>query len=360
MTEKPSKKKQHYIHRFYLKYFSRNSSGTHISLYNIHSKRHIQLADLRHQCYENYFYGKGDESIEEELSVIEGFASQALNDIASNLMLPSNMEHLQHLRLFTFIQSARTFRSAKETNDFVNFQANAIMKRDNRVKDIANKVRIQSDNAAILNIRTFLKSIPIVQDLRCKLLVNETRIPFVTSDQPVIRYNQFAEQKGFLGGSLGVACQGLQIFFPIGAKSGQTDPLFSAEVDPKIANEVSQIIALLEIKQDTTAVFKLAKVIENLLVELYEKDPGLMELTKSNGRKSPVFADYLEFAKIKGIVSKEDYHLISILKIIRNEEAHDLAIEKEKSRIVAAFLSGIALILSLCKLLRKQTAPIPD
>lgn len=131
------------------------------------------------------------------------------------------------------------------------------------------------------------------------------------------------------------------------------------DVDPKIATEVTQILALLEIKQDTTAVLKLAKVIENLLIELYQNDLELKELSKSNGRKVPVFADYLEFAKIRGVLSKEDYHLISVLKIIRNEEAHDLAIEKEKSRIVAAFLSGIALILSLCELLKMKKIPIP-
>ena len=44
------------------------------------------------------------------------------------------------------------------------------------------------------------------------------------------------------------------------------------EIDPKIANELSQIVSLLEIKQDTTAILKLAKIIENLLKELYNDD----------------------------------------------------------------------------------------
>lgn len=132
------------------------------------------------------------------------------------------------------------------------------------------------------------------------------------------------------------------------------------EIDPKISTELGQIVALLEIKQNTTAVMKLAKIIENLLKELYKGDPELKELAKANGRKTPVFADHLEHAKNKNVISKEDYHLLSIMKIIRNEEAHDLAVHKEKSRILAAFISGLGLVLGLCRMLKKKSiAPDP-
>lgn len=127
------------------------------------------------------------------------------------------------------------------------------------------------------------------------------------------------------------------------------------EVDPKLSSELGQIVGLLEIKQDATAVLKLAKIIENLLKELYKDDAELKELAKTKGRKSPVFADYLEHARNKEIFSSEDYHLLSILKIIRNEEAHELDIRKEKSRIIAVFISGLGLVLGLCRLLNKKT-----
>lgn len=127
------------------------------------------------------------------------------------------------------------------------------------------------------------------------------------------------------------------------------------EIDPKLANELGQIVGLLEIKQDATAVLKLAKIIENLLKELYKDDTELKEFAKTKGRKSPAFADYLEHARNKEIFSGEDYHLLSILKIIRNEEAHELGIRKEKSRIIAVFISGLGLVLGLCRLLNKKT-----
>ena len=101
------------------------------------------------------------------------------------------------------------------------------------------------------------------------------------------------------------------------------------EVDPRIANELGQMIALLEIKQDTSAIFKLAKILENLLKELYKNDKELRILAESNGRKNPAFADYLQHAKNNKLISSEDFHLLSVLKIIRNEEAHDLDVHKE-------------------------------
>jgi hypothetical protein len=130
------------------------------------------------------------------------------------------------------------------------------------------------------------------------------------------------------------------------------------EIDPKIAGELGQILALLDIKQDTTAVLKLAKIIENLLIEFYKGDIAVMELAKMNNRKSPVFADYLQHAMNKRVVSKEDFHLLSIMKIIRNEEAHKLDIKKEKSRIIAAIIAGLGLILTLCNLLKKKSISI--
>ena len=129
----------------------------------------------------------------------------------------------------------------------------------------------------------------------------------------------------------------------------------NSEVEPKIANELTQISALLEIKQDNSAVLKLAKIIENLLIELYEGDIKIKDVAKLNNRKNPVFADYIELGRNEKIISSEDYHLLSVLKIIRNDEAHQLDIKKDKSRIVSSLICGIGLVLGLCRILKKKT-----
>lgn len=127
------------------------------------------------------------------------------------------------------------------------------------------------------------------------------------------------------------------------------------EVDPRVATELAQIVTLLDVKQDNSAILKLTKIIENLLKELYKGDIQLKELAKGNGRKSPVFADHLEHAKNKNIISSEDYHLLSVMKSIRNDEAHELAVSKHKSKIFASFIAGLSLVLGLCRLLKKKT-----
>lgn len=127
------------------------------------------------------------------------------------------------------------------------------------------------------------------------------------------------------------------------------------DIEPQIARELSQIAELIEIKQDTTAVQKLAKIIENLLKELYDKDEEVKNIAKANGRKTPVFADYLQHAKNKQLILAEDFHLLSVMKIIRNQEAHELGVKKEKSRILASFISGIGMVLMLCRILKKKS-----
>jgi hypothetical protein len=127
------------------------------------------------------------------------------------------------------------------------------------------------------------------------------------------------------------------------------------EVEPKIASELTQISALIEIKQDNSAVLKLAKIIENLLIELFKGDIKVKEIAKQSNRKKPVFADYIEHGRNENVISSEDYHQLSVLKIIRNEEAHQLDIKKDKSRIVSPFICGVGLVLALCRMLKKKS-----
>jgi len=130
------------------------------------------------------------------------------------------------------------------------------------------------------------------------------------------------------------------------------------EIDSSVSNELGQIAALIEIKQETKALMALAKIIENLLKQLYKGDEKLKEIATENKRKNPSFADYLELARLNGIISSEDYHLISVLKIIRNEEAHELNVQKEQSRIIVTFITGFATILTLTKMIKSIiTAP---
>jgi hypothetical protein len=57
--------------------------------------------------------------------------------------------------------------------------------------------------------------LPITFDLCFKLVINKTKEPFITSDHPVVLYNQFLEPRKKYGNNTGLACKGLEIFLPI-------------------------------------------------------------------------------------------------------------------------------------------------
>jgi len=60
-----------------------------------------------------------------------------------------------------------------------------------------------------------LQVFPVVVDLKGKLLLNQTGVPFITSDNPVVRYNQFLEHRVPGGTNTGLATKGLQVFLPV-------------------------------------------------------------------------------------------------------------------------------------------------
>jgi len=125
-----------------------------------------------------------------------------------------------------------------------------------------------------------------------------------------------------------------------------------SDLDADTKNELIAIAALIEINQETKALSALAKIIENLLKKLYKNDEGFKTEFSKQKRKTPTFHDYLEYAHKTGLINKEDYHLVSVLKIIRNEEAHELNVQKEQSRIVSTFITGLGIVMLLTKKLK--------
>ncbi len=78
----------------------------------------------------------------------------------------------------------------------------------------------------------------------------------------------------------------------------------NADVEPEISNELSQIAALIEIKQETKAILSIVKIVESLLVRIYSDDQRLNEVAMTNGRKRPAFMDHLDLALLDKIITR--------------------------------------------------------
>lgn len=211
----PNNKKHHYVPRFYLKRFSSNKKS--ICLYNITHKRRIINANLRNQCYKDYFYGK-EGSTEDALSGIENEASYLFKKIDEYGCLPPPMtdDHII-MALFIIIQHGRT-----------KYQADALDEMHDKMFKQTFKEKIEAEIEGV-NLDDFIVGIedvsqyavkllgqyyPLLLDLNYKLLVNKTDVEFVTCDNPVVLYNQLLSFRK-IGSNTGLSSKGLQIFFPI-------------------------------------------------------------------------------------------------------------------------------------------------
>jgi len=213
------KKRHHYIPQSYLKYFSKDKKN--ITVFSIKEKRIVtKNAPVNRQSYQNYMYGK-NRNIENIISLLEGETKRIFEKIISSKKIPRKKDS-DYISLLVFVlyQSARTLFAAEQLNDVVNKTFKSILK--DKVKfgkpegitaEYINKITFSFKEPALYNLGIISQIIPLLLDLDCKLIINKTSNEFITSDNPVIRYNKYYlnDIRGFIG----FACKGLLILFPI-------------------------------------------------------------------------------------------------------------------------------------------------
>ncbi len=209
----PQNKKHHYVPRFYLKRFSHN--GKSINLWNLPSRRKILSANLKSQCYRSYFYGKNLD-VELALGEVEVGAAQIFRVIDQCCALPphSSMDH-KFLVLCVLMQHGRTVYTADVLNEMNDKLMKHLLAPRAKAKGIdLSKVKIGYKDVGRVSLGLAMQNYPILFDLDYKLLINETDVEFVTSDNPVVLYNQLFSFRTYISNT-GLATKGLQIFFPI-------------------------------------------------------------------------------------------------------------------------------------------------
>jgi len=211
----PEKKKHHYVPIFYLKLFSNKKDNKTIGIFNIESKKFISDGALKSQAQKNYLYGK-DKRIENALQFLESDASRIFTLLVEKHKLPT-VGTKDHFTLFEYVvfQATRTVYSFNSIDEHFDKLIKAAYKKDKRVKDYLPFVEFQLTNSAAFALSTIYSILPIVFDLEYKLLINKTSWKFITSDNPVIKYNQFMESRQWPGGHCGWGVTGLQVFFPL-------------------------------------------------------------------------------------------------------------------------------------------------
>lgn len=215
---KTEKKNQHYIPKFYLKNFSFEANQKQIGVFNITNQIFIQRAKLKTQGSKNFFYGE-DGKIEDSLAIIEGKLAFAIKKIVQSEKVPQklNSEHFELITFLTLTDFRNPVRIQSMTGMF-----DDIKKRLNELDpnfDTSKVLPEYTHEETVKQSLSFTREIiEITADLDYKLLINRTKIPFITSDFPIIKYNQFLEQKKWPYAKSGYGVIGLQVFVPITPK----------------------------------------------------------------------------------------------------------------------------------------------
>lgn len=216
-------KKQHYVPRFYLRNFS--SDGKRINLWNISLKKKMLSKGLKGQCQKNFFYGR-DRIFEQILGDIEAGASTVLRDVVKDRKLPPQWhKNYKDLMLYILIQHFRTQNSSEALIDSIKQKKNILKKYEGRVreglvKEIDRECEMTEQVAPQMGILSAFKNFDSVAELAIKLLINKTQTEFVTSDHPVVLYNQLLNydreiQQKIRYPTTGLVAKGVQLFFPI-------------------------------------------------------------------------------------------------------------------------------------------------
>lgn len=214
-----SKKKHHYVPQFYLKLFSNNEKS--VGMFTNKSKHYIADASIKTQAYEDYLYGKTDE-IENELMRIEGEVATTIKNILKTKSFPKkDSEEYYTFLLFLTLSEARVSRAGESSNSQLKkFIAETLTISPNceYTKDELDKANFEYTVPNLLPMKVAAKTYLMLLDLKPVLIKSNCDRQFITSDNPIIRYNYFYVVRNYQLRGYGLGTRGFQVILPISPK----------------------------------------------------------------------------------------------------------------------------------------------
>jgi hypothetical protein len=212
------KENQHFVPKFYLRLFSYENNGKEIGVFNMNTKFFMSNAKLKTQGSKPYFYGK-DGNIEEALSGLERAYSKILKDIITSKIIPCKNSTERYL-LFQFVvlMSIRNPIIPRNIEDSFKVMSEILKSKGPCNLEMLKGLETNQQESLNFGFQNILLYTNYCLDLDIKIFFNNTTIPFLISDNPVVKYNQYLEKRRYPGGNSGYASTGLQIFIPIDPK----------------------------------------------------------------------------------------------------------------------------------------------
>lgn len=187
-----SNKNQHYVSQTYLRWFGiphHSGQAKAINLFAIRAKRIVHAASIKTQCSHDYFYGRDNRAVEDLLQFFEGRYGAAMASLDRGAVTVREVEVLMQ---FLFLQYLRTPFQLQERLRLIE-EFGALEVAGKRVHDKLppiDKVREIQHQLYI-----FAKEHSAFADLVPVFLMNRTKVPFVTSDNPALHLNRLYSQR---------------------------------------------------------------------------------------------------------------------------------------------------------------------
>ena len=211
-------KKQHYIPQCYLRAFSTSASRRTIGVFVLRTGHYFSSASIKDQAQQLYLYGK-DQTIENVNGQLEGGVTPIIRAVIENNALPPMYsEDLHALLTFAVHLRSRTKLAGEALNESMDKLFKMAFKDHPVLKDHMSDFTIGSEYPSAYAAGIAMSILPLHYDLMIKLIVNRTRTPFITSDNPAVLCNPFLIHRAHSRSTAGVAISGVQIYLPLSPK----------------------------------------------------------------------------------------------------------------------------------------------
>lgn len=238
------KENQHFVPKFYLKKFSNSNDEKSIGVFLKNRQKCIRTASIEGQAQKPFYYGK-DGKVEDYLMGIEGHASIVLAKICELQKITEDpfddYFRILHFAINLYMRNpsqATTLKGADKSfnKHFSKFDSSP------EINSLVSS-ELTNEQAILFSVLQSTRLSKICLDLKIKLLTNKTSKPFITSDNPTIKYNSISENYEWLTSSF--VSSGLQIFLPL------SPTLMLFFYDPKTYNVKTDINEIIIVEKES-------------------------------------------------------------------------------------------------------------
>ncbi len=201
----------------YLRAFASDENQKRLNIWLPEQDRIVFGASIKNQCSKSYFYGS-DLILED----IFKFPEQAYGKVKIKIINGEGASKydLYVLLFFWLIQYLRAEQAVESRTLAMDVMRDKILlghEDDEKALEFVGAPMTQEQSAKMA-LASASKLFEIILDLRCALLINNSKLPLITSDNPAVESNRFILQKYKGLRNWGLSNAGVYLYLPISPK----------------------------------------------------------------------------------------------------------------------------------------------